>query len=83
MTYRIEPSRSLPSKMTRLVRSVAPISPRMISRSVVALTATVSSSLIAVHRDPARSIFRYAAGAPDVAPYQNYGNLAARLRSPG
>jgi uncharacterized protein with NRDE domain len=41
---------------------------------------TVSSSLIAVPReDPRQLIWRYAAGAPDVAPYREYGNLGRRL----
>lgn len=41
---------------------------------------TVSSSLIAVPRDdPRRLVWRYAADAPDVAPYRDYGNLGRRL----
>jgi hypothetical protein len=41
---------------------------------------TVSSSLLAVPPDPARGlVWRYAAGAPDVAPYKEYGNLGRRL----
>ena len=41
---------------------------------------TVSSSLIAVHRDdPRRLIWQYAAGSPDRAPYREYGNLGRRL----
>lgn len=42
---------------------------------------TVSSSLIAVPASaPHALIWRYAAGAPDQTPYQNYGNLMRRLR---
>jgi hypothetical protein len=41
---------------------------------------TVSSSLLAVPRDPARGlVWRYAAGAPDDMPYKDYGNLGRRL----
>lgn len=41
---------------------------------------TVSSSLLAVPADPSRGlIWRYAAGAPDVAPFKEYGNLGRRL----
>ncbi len=41
---------------------------------------TVSSSLIAAHRDdPLQLVWRFASGPPDEAPYQNYGNLARRL----
>jgi hypothetical protein len=41
---------------------------------------TVSSSLIAVHRDdPTRTVFRYAPGSPDTTAYADYSNLAKRL----
>ena len=41
---------------------------------------TVSSSLIAVRpRDPRHMTWLYAAGAPDVAEYRNYGNIGRRL----
>ncbi len=41
---------------------------------------TVSSSLVAVHReDPRRLIWWYAAGESDDVPYRNYGNLGRRL----
>lgn len=41
---------------------------------------TVSSSLLAVPRDPARGlVWRYSAGAPDELPYKEYGNLGRRL----
>lgn len=41
---------------------------------------TVSSSLIAIHRDDPRAlIWRYAAGSPDVTAYRDYGNLSRRL----
>jgi uncharacterized protein with NRDE domain len=41
---------------------------------------TVSSSLLAVPaHDPARLVWRYAPGPPDVTEYRNYGNLGRRL----
>lgn len=41
---------------------------------------TVSSSLLAVPREPARGlVWRYAAGAPDAVPFKDYGNLGRRL----
>lgn len=43
---------------------------------------TVSSSRIAVPREPAGLIWHYAAGAPDRTPYKSYGNLARRLVDP-
>jgi uncharacterized protein with NRDE domain len=42
---------------------------------------TVSSSLIAVHReDPRRLVWHYAPGPPDVTRYRSYGNLGRRLQ---
>lgn len=41
---------------------------------------TVSSSLLALPAaDPRQLIWRFAAGAPDVTPYRDYGNLGRRL----
>ena len=41
---------------------------------------TVSSSLVAVHReDAAALVWRYAPGPPDETDYRNYGNLGRRL----
>jgi len=41
---------------------------------------TVSSSLIAAHRDdPFQLVWRFASGMPDEVDFQNYGNLARRL----
>lgn len=43
---------------------------------------TVSSCLIAVHRDdPEALVWRYAPGPPDETEYRNYGNLGRRLVS--
>ena len=45
---------------------------------------TVSSSLIAVHRDdPARLLWDFAPGPPDETAYRHYGNLGRRLRERG
>jgi hypothetical protein len=41
---------------------------------------TVSSSLLAVPAaDPAKLVWRYAPGPPDVVEYRSYGNLGRRL----
>jgi len=44
---------------------------------------TVSSSLVAVPRDPLQLVWRYAPGSPDATPYRNYGNLGRRLLPDG
>ena len=42
---------------------------------------TVSSTLVSLAADPAESVYRYAAGPPDLAPYDDYSPLLRELRN--